>query len=102
MSSNNGKIEILFFYSISMYENVRTKLILNDYLNSNVIAKEIVLKEIDFDKEIDLCKKYNVTGVPTTIVYHNEKQFYRHLGELSDNELEFLFAKIKLVNEKKL
>lgn len=82
-----------------MYESVAAKLSLNNYLISNSIVKGFQLKEIDFDRSIDLCKKYKVTGVPTTMIYHNDSLFYRHLGELSHKELDSLFERITSINK---
>jgi hypothetical protein len=93
MSTNNKKCEILFFYSASKYESIAAKLILNNYLISNSVSRKYNLKEIDFDKNIELCKKYNVTGVPTTLLYCNNELHARHLGEFTFNELNILLTK---------
>jgi hypothetical protein len=92
MGKNNEKLEILFFYSTSKYESVATKLMLNNFLISNSIVEGYELKEIDFDKNNDLCKKYNVTGVPTTLILFEDKLRARHLGEFTNKELNILMT----------
>ena len=92
MSNNNKKLEILFFYSTSKYESVATKLILNNYLINNSVEDRFLLKEIDFDKNNDVCKKYSVTGVPTTLVFLNKKLRARHLGEITNKELNVILT----------
>lgn len=86
----NEKLEILFFYNTSKYESVATKLVLNDYLINNSIDKRFVLREIQFDGNNELCKKYSVKGVPTTLVLLNNKLRARHLGEFTPKELNVL------------
>ena len=100
MTKNNKKYEILFFYSTSKYESVKTKLFLNNYLISNSVFEKCVFKEIEIEKDTEICKKYNVIGVPTTIFFHNKSLFYRHLGELSNKELDSMFERISLIIKK--
>lgn len=94
MSNDNEKLKILLFYSTSKYESVATKLILNNYLISNSFVEEFTLKEIDFDKNNKLCKKYNVTGVPTTLVFFKDQLRARHLGEFTHKELNILLREV--------
>jgi len=98
MGMINEKLEILFFYSTSKYESVATKLVLKDYLISSSIYKRFVLREIEFDRNNDLCKKYSIKGVPTTLVLYNNKLRVRHLGEFTAKELNVLLenALVKL------
>jgi hypothetical protein len=99
MRITNDKLEILFFYSTLKYESVATKLILNNYLISNSIVERIVMKEIDFDKNNELCKKYNVTGVPTTLVLFKDELRVRHLGEFTHKELNILLTEALKLNK---
>jgi hypothetical protein len=94
MNSSNEKFEILFFYSTSKYESVATKLVLNNYLISNTFNKNIVLKEIEFDRNNEFCKKYNINGVPTTLVLFNDQLRARHLGEYTNKELNILLSEV--------
>ena len=92
---DKAKYEILFFFSTSNYDSVTTKLILNNYLFSKSINNKCILKEIDIDNNSELCKKYNVSGVPTTMVFFNNELLYRHLGELSNKELDLVFKELQ-------
>ena len=64
------------------------------------MVEKWLIKEIDFDKNTDLCKEYNVTGVPTTMIYNNKNLLHRHLGELSNKELDSIFERISGLNNK--
>jgi hypothetical protein len=92
MNLTNEKFEILFFYSTSKYESVATKLVLNNYLISNTFNKNVVLKEIEFDRNNEFCKKYSINGVPTTLVLFNDQLRARHLGEYTYKELNILLS----------
>lgn len=99
MNSSNEKFEILFFYSTSKYESVATKLELNNFLISSLKNKNIVLKEFELDKNRELCKKYNITGVPTTLVFFNDELRARYLGEFTTRELNVLLSKVGKINK---
>ena len=71
----------------------------NNFLISNSIVKGFELKEIDFDKNNELCKKYNVTGVPTTLVLFRDKLRARHLGEFTNKELNILMTEALKLNK---
>lgn len=101
MNLTNEKFEILFFYSTSKYESVATKLVLRNCLISSIIDKKFVLKEIEFDKNNELCKKYGISGVPTTLVIFNNEIRARHLGEFTYKELNVLLAGVIKVNSHK-
>ncbi len=94
MNLSKEKFEILFFYSTSKYESVATKLVLNNFLVSNPLDKKFVLKEIEFDRNNELCKKYSVKGVPTTLVLFKDKLRARHLGEFTHKELNILMTEV--------
>ena len=94
MNLSKENFEILFFYSTSKYESVATKLVLNNFLVSNPLDKKFVLKEIEFDRNNELCKKYSVTGVPTTLVLIKDKLRARHLGEFTHKELNILMTEV--------
>ena len=99
MGNINEKLSILFFYSSSKYETVATKLVLSNYLINVSFAERFVLKEIDYDKNIDICKRYNVTGVPTTLVLFNGELRARHLGEFTHKELNILLTEALKLNK---
>lgn len=97
MNKINEKLEILFFYSTSKYESVATKLVLKDYLISSSIYKRFVLREIEYNRNSDICKKYNITGVPTTLVFFKDQLRARYLGEFTTKDLNVLFSEAEKI-----
>ncbi len=100
MTNNNEKCEILFFYSTSKYESVAARIAFKNLLMTNSSLGNYTLKEIDLDKDIEICKKFNVTGVPTTLFYYKNKLRARHLGEISKKELNILLIKVVKVKNR--
>ena len=57
------------------------------------LGESISIIKIDVDKNQALANKYQVRGVPTLMLFKNEKQLWRQSGLLQKNEI------IKIVSE---
>lgn len=48
---------------------------------------DLYFGSVDADKESDLCAKFKLRGVPTTVVIRNEHIVYNQAGILTESEL---------------
>jgi thioredoxin 1 len=59
------------------------------------IGDRITIVKIDVDKNQEIASKYNVRGVPTMMLFQNNKQLWRQSGVLSKEEIiKTIFEKI--------
>ena len=88
-----NKILIYFFYSL---ENSESQ-ILRHYVKmiSDFKNDDIIVKEINFDLEKDICSRFNVYGIPTLIVRHNKNKLKRYSGALEYEEIKNILHNIK-------
>jgi thioredoxin 1 len=54
----------------------------------NVDFKDVEMKEIDIDEDMDSVKKYGVRGVPTMVLVNNGVEVKRHTGVLMADKIE--------------
>lgn len=79
--------EILFFYSHFHPGSLRAKVILSKAIDQLSRKIRIKYKSIDVLTDQQMCKKFSVSGVPTTLWVKNDKIFARLLGEFSEEEI---------------
>lgn len=59
------------------------------------VGDRITIVKIDVDKNQEIASKYNVRGVPTMMLFQNNKQLWRQSGVLSKEEIiKTIFEKI--------
>ena len=59
------------------------------------VGDKITIVKIDVDKNQEIASKYNVRGVPTMMLFQNNKQLWRQSGVLSKEEIiKTIFEKI--------
>jgi thioredoxin 1 len=59
------------------------------------IGDRITIVKIDVDKNQEIASKFNVRGVPTMMLFQNNKQLWRQSGVLSKEEIiKTIFEKI--------
>lgn len=92
--------QIYFFFSNHSYESLNTKFILSSVLGQNTNLLKIGYKEINVNKDPLLCTKYNVQGVPTTLILKKDKVINKVLGELGVEQVISLIKELKYKNVK--
>lgn len=88
------KLEILFFYDRYNRESVLTKSVLSKQFEKRKKDIDLKLNNIDITKNITLCKKYKVSGVPTTLIIKDKEPILRHLGQLSEEEINIILNEL--------
>ncbi|MEY3501194.1 MAG: thioredoxin [Bacteroidota bacterium] len=59
------------------------------------VGDRIIIVKIDVDKNQEIASKYNVRGVPTMMLFQNNKQLWRQSGVISKEEIiKTIFEKI--------
>lgn len=59
------------------------------------VGDRITIVKIDVDKNQEIASKFNVRGVPTMMLFQNNKQLWRQSGVLSKEEIiKTIFEKI--------
>jgi thioredoxin 1 len=59
------------------------------------VGDKVIIVKIDVDKNQEIAWKHNVRGVPTVILFQNNKQLWRQSGVVSKEEImKTIFEKI--------
>jgi thioredoxin 1 len=66
----------------------KTQPIVDSFISNN---QDIEYKYVDVDKDPQLSSEYQVLGVPTFIFYRDGKQVNRHIGVITENQLNSFF-----------
>lgn len=66
----------------------KTKPLVDSFIANN---PDIEYKYVDVDKDIQLASEYQVLGVPTFIFYRDGKQVNRHVGIITESQLNNFF-----------
>ncbi|MBE0550979.1 MAG: hypothetical protein IH619_01185 [Ignavibacterium sp.] len=90
--------EIIFFYSHYNPDSLRTKIVLSKALSKIASSLKLNFRSVDVLNEPQLCEKYCVGGVPTTLIVNNNNIVTKLLGEFDENEILLLLKQ----TEKKL
>lgn len=90
--SKKNEYTIMLFYSNYNQASLNTKIALNDFAhNYPRCFNQIKSKEVNYDEEKNICKKYGIIGIPALLVFLNEELVERYFGEITSNELEMIF-----------
>ena len=91
-SNKLNEITVYFFYrDKSMDCQVSRRAlysILDNYLD------KIIMQEINFDHNKQICEVYNVYGVPTLLIIKNNKVVNRYSGILDSREINVLLEPV--------
>jgi hypothetical protein len=90
--------EIIFFYSHYHPGSLRAKIVLSKALDKIASSLKLNFRSVDVLNEPQLCEKYCVGGVPTTLIVNNNNIVTKLLGEFDENEILLLLKQ----TEKKL
>ncbi|MDX1708633.1 MAG: thioredoxin family protein [Desulfobacterales bacterium] len=93
MSSIKTNLDVMQFFSNSHLASLSTKEALCKFNKSGLHGFNIKVKDVNYDKEKDVCKQYGVYGVPVTLVFRNDKLIGRHYGEITSEEFRALFRR---------
>lgn len=90
MSLKTDLVAMLFF-SDTNHVSLRTKKALSEVVRKGIQNCNIKVREVDYDNEKEVCKKYGVSGIPVTLVFWHEKLIRRYHGEITREEFEAMF-----------
>lgn len=79
---------IILFYSNYNQASLNTRLALNEFIENHHHAFKISAKAVNCDSEKNLCRQYDVAGLPTLLVFLNQELAGRYYGEITYEEYE--------------
>ena len=79
---------VMLFYSNSNQQSLRARVVINEYASENFHWTDIAIKEIDYEIDRNLARKYGVQGTPAVLIFKNGVLIRRHLGEITSDEIK--------------
>jgi hypothetical protein len=80
----------MLFYSNYNPESLRVKIALHEIVEQFHQVFTIEVFEVDYDQDKTLCNKYNVSGLPTLLIFRNQHLLDRYFGELDSTDFEHI------------
>jgi thioredoxin-related protein len=68
------------------------RIVLNEFIRTNFHAVHIDVKEVCYDLDKSLSKKYEVTGTPTLLFFKGRRLIKKHFGEISIKHISKVFG----------
>jgi len=90
MSLKTNLVAVQFFSNTNQI-SLSTRKALGEVVKKGSQGFNLKVREVDYDKEKDVCRQYGVYGVPVTLVFRNDKLIGRHYGEITPEEFEAAF-----------
>ena len=84
------EITVMLFFSNSNYVSLITKTVLGEVVKKYYREFNIKVRAVNCDSEKEVCKLYDVSGVPVTLVFCNDELIGRHHGEITFKEFKAL------------
>lgn len=78
----------MLFFSNLDYVSLITKTVLGEVVKKYYREFNIKVREVNCDSEKEVCKLYDVSGVPVTLVFWNDDLTGRHHGEITFKEFK--------------
>jgi thioredoxin 1 len=94
--NRHNEIILNFFYKDNNHDCQITRKALYNILDN--YFDDIVMREINFDKNYNICKAYNVYGVPTLLILNNNKILNRYSGILNSQEIKSVLDQLLRVS----
>jgi hypothetical protein len=82
------EIAVMLFFSNSNYVSLITKTVLGGVVKRCYREFNIKVREVNYDREKEVCRLYGVGGVPVTLVFWNDELIGRHHGEITFKEFK--------------
>ena len=79
------------FFSNTNHVSLSTRKALDEAVKKDPQGFKLKVREVDYDKEKEVCKQYGVYGVPVTLVFWNDRLIGRHYGEITLEEFDAIF-----------
>ena len=79
------------FFSYTNHVSLSTRKAIGKVASNGLPEINLKVREIDYDKEKEICRQYGVYGVPMTLVFWNDKLIDRLYGEITSEEFEAIF-----------
>ena len=79
------------FFSNTNHVSLNTRKALGEAVKKGSQGVNLKVREVDFDNEKEVCRKYGVYGIPVMLVFCNDKLIGRHYGEITPEEFEAIF-----------
>jgi thioredoxin-related protein len=90
------KYTIMLFYSNINQISLKTRVMINKFMNSNEYPVKITLQEVDYDQDKSLSLQYGVMGTPAILFLKNGSLIRRLFGEITQEEFRIIIEGIYL------
>ncbi len=80
--------KFMLFYSNYNPQSLRVKIAMQEIIAKLQNIPPIKISEINFDYDKMMCKKYNIFGLPTLLIFRNNRLQKKYFGELDRNDFE--------------
>ena len=83
---------VIVFFSEFNERSVRTRVALREFIEKHLFPGGIKTREVNCEKEREVCLEYGVTGTPALFLFRKQELIGRHFGEISQDELARLLG----------
>ncbi|MCA9735477.1 MAG: thioredoxin family protein [Deferribacteres bacterium] len=95
-STSSGQIKLnqlkqyslMLFYRVENMESQATRIAINEAIQQFDLHKKVIIEEVEYDRENELCKRYNIYGIPTLLTFVNRNLVEKFYGQIQKTDIE--------------
>ncbi|MFC2088399.1 thioredoxin family protein [Calditrichota bacterium] len=80
------KYTIMLFYSNINQVSLKTRIMINNFIDTHHYPIKITIHEVDYDQDKNLTQQYGIMGTPAIIFMENGNLVRRLFGEVTSDE----------------
>lgn len=88
------KYNIMLFYSDINQISLKTRGMINTFMNTQRYPIKITIQEVNYDQDKNLSKQYGIMGTPAIIFFKNGDMLKKHFGEMTMEEFKIVLENI--------
>lgn len=72
------------------------RIAINEAMQTSPLYNRILFEEVEYDRENKLCRLYQIYGIPTLLVFADQKMIEKYYGQMQKGDVEKILSDLIL------